>query len=248
MMTLRSFLASMVGCALLLLMALPAHGQGGIIVDGADITRQVTVGSLDPGLGAVAGAVQPRVVTENAQAQRQAPLVIPSSVLQGLFSQVQPRVTFEFGDSSRYAYLASPPGVLQTLFNAVQPRVVFDAADSSRALALSYPVALIGDFTPPQITAISGVRQGSTATIRWTTSEFANSTVLYGTQSGNLTQIVSDPLYVQQHVMTLTGLAPGVVYTYRVRSVDLSGNSTTSQEHVLPGQSYLFVPNVQRSR
>jgi hypothetical protein len=230
-----------------LVLALPAQGQGGIIVSGADTTRQVNVGSLDPGLGAVAGSARPRVVMENANAQRQEPLAIPSSALQGLFSQVQPRVTFQFANSSRYASLASPPGALQNLFSAVRPRVVFDAANTSRSAALTYPVALIGDATQPQISAIAASRQGSTATVNWTTDEFADSAVLYGTQSGNLTQTVGDPLYVKQHQVTLTGLASGVVYYYSVRSVDRSGNVALSQERVLQGQSLLFVPLIRRS-
>jgi hypothetical protein len=230
-----------------LVLALPAQGQGGIIVSGADTTRQVNVGSLDPGLGAVAGSARPRVVMENANAQRQEPLAIPSSALQGLFSQVQPRVTFQFANSSRYASLASPPGALQNLFSAVRPRVVFDAANTSRSAALTYPVALIGDATQPQISAIAASRQGSTATVNWTTDEFADSAVLYGTQSGNLTQTISDPLYVKQHQMTLTGLASGVAYYYQVRSVDRSGNVALSQERVLQGQSMLFVPLIRRS-
>lgn len=247
MMKARILLAPSIVCALVFAPTLPVHGQGGIIVNGADTTRQVNVGSLDPGLGAVAGSVRPRAVTENANTQRQEPLAIPSSALQGLFSQVLPRVTFQFANSSRYASLASPPGALQTLFSAVQPRVVFDAANSSRSAELSYPVALIGDTTQPQISAIAASRQGSTATVNWTTDEFADSAVLYGTQSGNLSQTVSDPLYVKQHEMTLTGLASGVAYYYRVRSVDRSGNVALSQERVLQGQSLLFVPLIRRS-
>ncbi len=243
----RISLALVTVCALMLVLTLPAHGQSGIIVNGADTTRQVNVGSLDPGLGEVVGSVRPRVVTENANTQRQEPLAIPSSTLQGLFSQVQPRVTFQFANSSRYASLASPPGALQTLFNAVRPRVVFAAANSNRSATLSYPVALIGELTQPQISAIAANRQGSTAAVSWTTDEFADSAVLYGAQSGNLSQTASDPLYVKQHQVTLTGLASGATYYYRVRSVDLSGNVALSQERVLQGQSFLFVPTIQRS-
>lgn len=242
------FLVRLAVCALVLALTPPVHGQGGIIVNGADTTRQVNVGSLDSGLGAVTGSVRPRVMMENANTQRQEPLAIPSSALQGLFSQVQTRVVFQFANSSRYISLASPSGVLQTLFSTVRPRVVFDAANTSRSAALSYPVALIGDATQPQISAMAANRQGSTAAVSWTTNEFADSAVLYGTQSGNLSQTASDPLYVKQHQVTLTGLASGVTYYYGVRSVDLSGNVVLSQERVLPEQTFLFVPAIQRSR
>jgi predicted phage tail protein len=129
----------------------------------------------------------------------------------------------------------------------VQPRVIIQAAKTNRANALSYPVALIGDTTQPQISAIAASRQGSTATVSWTTDDVADSAVLYGTQSGNLSQTVGDPLYLKQHELTLTGLTAGVAYYYRVRSVDRSGNVALSQERVLQGQSLLFVPLIRRS-
>ena len=246
MMKARILLMPITVCALVLALALPVHGQGGIIVNGADSVREENA-SLNPGLGTVTGSVGPRVVLENANTQRQEPVVAPSGVLQGLFSQVQPRVTFQSANSNRHASLASPPGALQTLFSAVQSRVVFDAANTSRSATLSYPVALIGDTTPPQISAIAGSRQGSTATISWTTNEFATSSVLYGTQSGTLNQATGDPLFVKQHLVTLTGLAPGTTYYYRVRSVDLSGNVAQSPERVLQSRSLLFVPMVRSS-
>lgn len=243
----RVLFAPAIVCFLVLALVLPVHGQGGIIVTGADTTRQVNVSGIDPGLGTAINSVRPRVVMENANSQRHEPLAAPSGALPGLLSQVRSRVTFQFANSNRHAVLTSPPGALQTLFGAVQSRVVFEAANSSRSATFSYPVELIGDSAPPQISAIVGVRQGSMATISWSTNEFATSTVLYGTQSGNLTQNVSDPLYSKQHQMALTGLTSGATYYYRVRSVDLSGNVAQSQERVLTAQAFLFMPLIRRS-
>lgn len=183
----------------------------------------------------------------NANTQRQLPLTGPSSALQGLFGQVQLRIFFLTANTNRHAGLSTPPAALQGLLSAVQPRVIIQAAKTNRSNALSYPIGLIGDSTPPQISAIAGVRQGSTATISWSTNEFATSTVLYGTQSGNLTQSVSDPLYIEQHQVALTGLSSGATYYYRVRSVDLSGNVAQSQERVLTAQAFLFMPLIRRS-
>ncbi|MFZ2358686.1 MAG: fibronectin type III domain-containing protein [Anaerolineae bacterium] len=245
-MKVRSLLVPFMLCVLAALVALPVHSQGGIVVDGADTVRQESI-SLDPGLGSVTSSVGPRVLMANANTQRQVPLTGPTSALQGVFSQVQPRIVFLTANTNRHAGLSTPPTALQSLFSAVQPRVIIQAAKTNRSNTLSYPVALIGDTTQPQISAIAASRQGSTATVSWTTNEFADSTVLYGTQSGNLTQTVSDPLYVKQHEMALSGLASGVAYYYRVRSVDRSGNVALSQERVLQGQSLLFVPLIRRS-
>ena len=211
----RARYIALLAVSMLLASALPAHGQGGIIVNGASTVRQEN-SNIDPGLGAATSSVRPRVVFGNANTQRHEPVIVP-------------------------------PESLQNLFTAVRSRVVFDAANTSRSATLSYPIALIGDTTPAQISAISDVRQGSTASISWTTNEFATSTVLYGTVSGNLTQNASDPLFVREHQVTLTGLTSGATYYYRVRSVDLSGNVAQSQERVLRSQTFLFVPLIRRS-
>lgn len=243
----RSLLALAAVCALALSMALPVHSQSGIVVNGAAAVREESA-AINPGLSTALSSVGPRVSLWNANTVRHQPVTAPPGALQSVFSQVQPRIIFLTANTNRHTGLSAPSSALQNLFNAVQPRVIIHAANVNRSSALGYPIALIGDSTPPQVSAIAASRQGSTATISWTTNEFANSAVLYGTQSGNLTQTVTDPLYVKQHELTLTGLTPGVVYYYRVRSVDLSGNPTLSQERVLQGQSYLFVPSVQRSR
>jgi hypothetical protein len=246
MMKARSILLPLIICVLFLAQAIPALSQGGIIVDGAATIRQEHT-NLDLGLGSTVGSVGPRVTLWNANTVRHQPIATPPGDLQGLFSQVQVRIIFLTADTNRHAGLSTPPTALQGPFTAVQPRVIIQAAKTNRSTTLSYPVALIGDSTQPQISAIAASRQGSTATVNWTTDEFADSAVLYGTQSGNLTQTISDPLYVKQHQMTLTGLASGVAYYYQVRSVDRSGNVALSQERVLQGQSMLFVPLIRRS-
>jgi hypothetical protein len=183
---------------------------------------------------------------ENAYTQRQEPLVVPSSAFQGLFSQVPVRVTFQFANTSRYDNLTSPPGALQILFSAVRPRVVFDAANSNRSATLSYPVALIGDSTPPQISAIACSRQGNTATISWTTDEFATSEVRWGTAPGAYAQMASDPLLERTHALILTGLTAGQTYYFVVRGADRSGNPTQSGEYQVKVQTKTYLPIVLR--
>lgn len=232
--------------AMALVMVKPAFGQGGIIIDGARSVREEGAG-LSPDLSLTINSVGPRVTVWNANTLDHRPITNPPNSLQGLFSQVRPRIILLTVNTNRHASLSTPSAALQGLLSAVQPRVVIEAAKTNRSNALSYPVALIGDTTQPQISAIAASRQGNTATVSWTTNEFADSAVLYGTQSGNLGQTASDPLYAKQHEMTLTGLASGVAYYYRVRSVDRSGNVALSPERVLQGQSLLFVPLIRRS-
>ena len=65
----------------------------------------------------------------------------------------------------------------------------------------------------------------STATIFWTTYVPATTQVFYGTTVGYGHQTsVADPSGVLVHSMTLTQLAPGTLYHFRAKSVDLLGN------------------------
>ena len=84
--------------------------------------------------------------------------------------------------------------------------------------------------------------------ITWATDEFATSTVLYGTQPGVYSQTVSDPLYTEQHKITLTGLPPGTIpYYYVVRSTDRSGNTATSSEYTFNTQPFVYLPLIMRN-
>ena len=92
-----------------------------------------------------------------------------------------------------------------------------------------YPRSLVGDTTAPVISARSAAPAAGGIKVTWTTDEFADSTVVFGTQPGVYPQTRSDPLYVKSHVILLTGLTPGTYY-YRVQSRDQSGNLAQSAE------------------
>jgi PKD repeat protein len=68
-------------------------------------------------------------------------------------------------------------------------------------------------------------RTADAAIISWKTDEPASSAVDFG--AGELTQMVSDAEYVQEHSVYLTGLEAGTIYSYQVRSVDFAGNAAT---------------------
>jgi PKD repeat protein len=81
----------------------------------------------------------------------------------------------------------------------------------------------------------------SAATIEWTTDEPADSRVEFGLAPGSYVWFVEDALLVLSHSLELTGLTPATQYHYRVRSQDVWGNASTSQDmtftttHELPG-------------
>ena len=85
------------------------------------------------------------------------------------------------------------------------------------------------DMTPPVITNVEATPNpnGVAATISWTTNEIADSRVDYGTSPGALTLTVTDAALLLSHGLALTGLSPGVTYSYRVTSTDSGHNPTT---------------------
>jgi len=66
----------------------------------------------------------------------------------------------------------------------------------------------------------------SSLTVAWETDELADSFVRFGTDE-TLEEVVGAAQDVQDHQLTVTGLAPGTTYYYRVESTDPSGNGAT---------------------
>jgi hypothetical protein len=175
--------------------------------------------------------VSPRIMFQHAQANRYITLTSVPSALNNLLAQMTPRIVFQHAQANRHIGLTRVPGELNTLLAQILPRFILQHARANSVLALGYPLTLIGDTTPPQITQIAVAMQGvESAVVTWTTNEFADSTVRCGTASGSYTMTFSDPLYVKQHAVTLTGLTAGTKYFCRARSTDLSGNTTQSSE------------------
>src|SRR3990172_3617815 len=85
------------------------------------------------------------------------------------------------------------------------------------------------DATPPVISGVyaSNVTQTS-AVINWTTNEASTSLVEYGTTTSYGFSPTLDPKAETAHSVTLTGLSPSMVYNYRVKSTDASGNPSVS--------------------
>jgi RHS repeat-associated protein len=98
-------------------------------------------------------------------------------------------------------------------------------------------LAVSGDFTfttapdtsPPTISGVAAVGSTNTsATIIWTTNEPADSQVEYGLTTSYGQSTTLNPLLVTTHSQVLSGLSPGSLYHYRVRSKDAAGNPAVS--------------------
>lgn len=189
--------------------------------------------------------VMPRVLFEFANSSSLHELPSLPDAFDTRLNQVMPRVLFEFANADYRQDLHSPPGALFDLFSQVLPRVYFEFANSSRQQALSYPLALLNDTVEPQISNVSanGIGEDS-ALIRWTTNEFADSQLNYGTAPGSYSITVNDGLYVKDHAVTLTGLASGQTYYFQVISADQSGNIATSTEFEFTMQITVYLPTI----
>jgi hypothetical protein len=96
---------------------------------------------------------------------------------------------------------------------------------SAPAAAASFTSA---DTAPPVISAVTGTAGSTTAAISWTTDESATSRVDYGTSAASLTSNTTAPGSSTSHSVTLTGLAIGTRYYYRVTSADAAGNTASA--------------------
>ena len=93
----------------------------------------------------------------------------------------------------------------------------------------SIAVSVPADNTPPVITGVSaGSITTSSAVVRWTTNEVADTQVEYGptTSYGKTTTLASSR--VTEHSQTLSGLTLKTTYNYRVKSRDAAGNLAVS--------------------
>jgi len=222
-----------------------------VVAEYANTLRHIELLTLPGALQTKLDQASARVVTDQANTIRHSDLPALPASLQTVLGQVSRRVAVEYANNIRHEKLLPLSTALQTLLGQVSDRIVFQYANTNRELRLSYPGTLVNDTTPPQVTQIAVNMMGEdSAIVTWTTDEFADSTVKCGTQSGNYTMTFSDPLYVKQHTLTLTGLAAGTTFYCVCRSADLSGNTYQSQEFHFEQTEEIFVylPLVLRSR
>ncbi|MFP5264745.1 MAG: fibronectin type III domain-containing protein, partial [Blastocatellia bacterium] len=103
------------------------------------------------------------------------------------------------------------------------------AGDAAVSASASVFVTGASDTAPPVITSVSssGVTAGA-ATITWATNEPSDTQVEYGATSAYGASTPLSPAGVTSHAVTLSGLAAGTAYHYRVKSRDAAGNLAAS--------------------
>ncbi len=90
----------------------------------------------------------------------------------------------------------------------------------------SIQFSVAADTTPPILSSVTaGSISQTSAIITWTTNEAADSEVGYGT-SISYAQSQTSAQAVTSHTVPLSGLTPGTVYHYHVRSTDVSANTS----------------------
>lgn len=169
-----------------------------------------------------------------------------------------PQLTLETGSTDRTANYASGSGsntltfvytvqagdissdldYTSTSALALNSGTVLDGAGNPATLTLASPgasgslannKALVIDTTTPAISSISvGSVTTSGAVITWSTDEVASSSASYGLTTSYGT--VSTSTETENHSVSLTGLASGTTYHYRILAVDVAGNLATSSD------------------
>jgi hypothetical protein len=253
MMKARTVLLFSIVIMAVLALALPASGEPeqDFVIVGADEVVVSPV-SIDPGLPPLLDQVGPRVLAQYSNHVRHMDLPVIPSAFQTLLNQISERVIVEYANDIVREELLPAPAGLQSRLDEVTARVVFEYANADLRYSLAYPRELINDTTPPEVSEVGAGTLGANGvlTITWTTDEFADSAVFYGTQSGAYSHTVSDTLYVKVHAIGLAGLTAYETYYYKLRSIDLSGNITTTDEFTVVAKPKLFryLPVVLRNR
>jgi hypothetical protein len=165
----------------------------------------------------------------------------PSVDLNTLIRNVINHFIIDRADANSVFSIGVPPPSLQ-----VGIHFVLDQADNNKVLGSKYPAQLINDQTPPQITKITSKGTSGGVMLVIETNEFTTLEINYGTSAGNHSNVLTDPLLLLQHEITLPPLAGGQAYYVIVKAMDRSGNLTTAPEEKITGSSSIYLPAIKR--
>ncbi|MBI5565392.1 MAG: fibronectin type III domain-containing protein [Chloroflexi bacterium] len=174
------------------------------------------------------GQIPPSFIITNADATTYVTTTLTMPI-----PDIPSRFVVQYANGMRFYSVPPISSTLLTLMGQVSERFVIQYANADRFYGFTYPVGMISDTVPPQITGTVTCITGATDTITvsWMTNEYADGAVLYGTLAGVYTRTVSNPLYFKLHTFTLNGLRFGIDYHYVVSDTDRSGNSFLSPEY-----------------
>jgi hypothetical protein len=118
--------------------------------------------------------------------------------------------------------------------------ITYTATDIDGVVATATRTVIVQDITAPTILDIAvPVITQTAAAITWTTNEPATSQVIWGTETGVLTNTTTkDNTLSIYHVVTLSNLTENIPYFFKVISEDSSTNSATSD----PESTFTTVP------
>lgn len=157
------------------------------------------------------------------------------------------RFVVQSANAMRFYGMRSVTSDLRVLLEQMSVRFVIEHANGNRMDDLSYPVALVGDTLPPQVSEIAAqIIATDTVRVTWLTDEYATSIVTYGTQPAMYTQTALDVMYYKRHEITLTGLLRGNTYYFQVAGSDRSGNPYQSSEYSVSLKTFVYLPVIQQ--
>ena len=150
-----------------------------------------------------------------------------SQDLNASIANIAPRFAVEFANEFRDTMLKRIPPEVDGHLGQLPARYIFESGDSNYSLALKYPLELINDRTPPEITGIDNRSAGiGKVSLVVTTDEYTCLTVLVGNELGSYPEIHSYTQFEKQHEMKMEDMVPGMRYYYYVIVADRSGNQT----------------------
>jgi hypothetical protein len=154
----------------------------------------------------------------------------------------------QYGPTTAYGTTTSLDSALVTshsqTLTGLKPGTLYNyqvlSKDSTGSLATSANLT----FTTAAFT-VSGVQATaitlSSATINWSTNQPASSQVLFGTTAAYGQSTTVDSTLSTTHSQSLTGLAAGTTYHYKVVSTDVDGNTASSGDLTFATQSPVLV-------
>jgi hypothetical protein len=215
-----------------------ANPTSSVIVQGADSTWISPV-SGSSSLTSLWQSVSSTVLVQYARSVGNLGLIAPPASIQNAFAAAPSHALVQYANSNQVLRLTKP-GEGPASSGDEQQRAIFQYANAGTVVYMKYARTLFNDTQSPTVSDIrtEGMR------VLWTTNEYADSTVLYGEESGVYPWQVNDPLYVKEHGLVLSNAVPGQAYFYKIRTTDRSGNVYESPEQTFTSVQSVYLPFV----